>query len=294
MYGLTETSGIVSTYKATPQLIEKLSDYYVPIGQPLDGALISFIDEDDKYPNGEGELYVASPSIGLNISLEGKYYKTGDLAKYDQEGNIILVGRKDRQIKIAGKRIHLLEIDIIMEEHDLIDKCFTIFEPVAQKLISFIKPAEHELDKKQLAYYAKTRLSYVMIPSEFHFIDIFPLTSSRKLDYKKLMEIYTTINLSAQEDQRCDIYKCKWEKEVYKVFSEQLQIHNIKPNDNLFELGVDSLKIAVGMAKITNKLSIDIRLAKVFANPSIRQLASIIKDELALLEERALSGVTAT
>lgn len=296
MYGLTESSGIVATYKLAKENIQEFDTYYLPIGKPINDTSIYLINEMSKEipssGSGEiGEICIFTPSLAsdlieknqnkLNQTPNKIFYKTGDLGKYDLLGNLLYIGRSDRQIKISGKRIHLNEIDKVIEEDASVEKSVTVFAEQEKKLITFIKlNIGYELDTPHLKNQASKKLSLSFIPGTFYSLTSFPLTSSRKLDYANLIDIYYKLN---RHEESFEDLTCEWEQKIYKAFCDQLKIKNIPPEINLFELGADSLKIALAIAKVTNELDIDIKLSDVFANPTIRLLALIIKKELAII-----------
>jgi len=276
MYGLTETCGIVTTFPVDTNLVEQSVEYYVPIGTPLPETITKL--------NDDGELLVKSSVISPNVILEGGYYNTGDLMKLDANGNLIYISRNDRQIKISGKRINLVEIDRNIELHPIIDKSVSIFDDHSKKIITYVK-INCNIDNMHqvLKEHAKNILIPAMMPSEFHAIDEFPLTSSRKLDYRQLIILYENMVLARTKPTNNVLAWNKWEKLIYESFSEQLQKFDLNATDNLFDIGADSLKMAMAMAKVTNELGIDIRLNDVIANPTIKDLAILINKQIEII-----------
>jgi D-alanine--poly(phosphoribitol) ligase subunit 1 len=123
VYGPTEAT-IVCTAFVIEQPEENRSKAY-PIGKPLDGVLLKIMGEEGEItaPGRDGELWVGGPQVMIGyfnepeetaksiVTCDGvRYYKTGDICRLDQNGDVEFVGRRDDEIKLAGRRINLREI----------------------------------------------------------------------------------------------------------------------------------------------------------------------------------------
>lgn len=179
----------------------------VPIGKPTDDSHILILDEENnQVPIGSiGEIYVSGNSLGIGyvknednigrfIELDTyenkRFYKTGDLARWLEDGNIEFIGRKDSQIKVNGFRIELSEIDTILLKFDEIIDAKTISIQLNQQnsIISIIYTSDNisvQEIKRRLADY----LPYYMIPSRIIVGEI-PYLSSGKVDIVKIKEKY--------------------------------------------------------------------------------------------------------
>lgn len=280
MYGLTETCGIITTFAVDNNYIEQATEYYVPIGKPIPETIIKILDDLELTNKNSGDLLVSSRIISHSVNLNGRYYNTGDSVRLDKDENLIYISRNDRQIKISGKRINLAEIDKNIESHPIVEKSVSIFDETIKMIVTYVKVnnVTDNLDKI-LRDHAKDTLIPAMVPSAFHTLDEFPLTPSRKLDYRQLTTLYKNM---AQESLKLDNESAswnKWEKLIYDAFSDELQKYDLKATDNLFDIGADSLKMAIAMARVTNELGIDIRLNEVIANPTIKELAILINKQ---------------
>lgn len=179
--------------------IHKLSS--VPIGKPTDNSLVYVLDENllDVPINCLGELMIAGESlgdgyidqqknIGKFINVPGKngikMYKTGDLVRWLNNGDIEFIGRIDNQVKIHGFRIELSEIDSILMKNNDVVEAKTIFYD--EKLISYVKLADI-MTVNQIKTYLQDFLPYYMIPTLIYIIDEFPYLASKKIDINKLI-----------------------------------------------------------------------------------------------------------
>ncbi|MBQ1713781.1 MAG: amino acid adenylation domain-containing protein [Treponema sp.] len=200
LYGPTEIT-CNCTYAEVPQSIGE--DYVLPIGIPFPNERVFLLDENDAliteaektgelcvsgscvapgyYNNGErtAQAFVQNP---LNPSYFERIYRTGDLASYGKDGLLYYVSRKDTQIKHMGHRIELSEIEGAVEKICSITRACCIF---AQNKISAFYTGQ-ETDKKEIVTALKTSLPVYMIPSNFIFIEEFPLTKNGKVDKRAL------------------------------------------------------------------------------------------------------------
>lgn len=203
VYGPTECCVDVS-YNIIHKFTEEQKGY-VPIGIPLNNTKLSIHDENLREitrSNCEGELFISGKQVGagyvnLNssnfISLAGENnefdtYRTGDLAMYNDNMDIIILGRIDRQVKLNGFRIELDEISSIISEHAGCECAVCMFEnKEIKKLVAFLTK---RFDEAVLKECLSKQLPKYMIPKAFIFIEMIPLTTSGKLNISMLEQIY--------------------------------------------------------------------------------------------------------
>ena len=115
-------------------------------------------------------------------------YGTGDLVRYQPDGNLEYIGRIDHQIKLRGFRIELGEIESKLLDHEAVDKAVVIIredQPGDKRLVAYIvtdKPPE----SSELKAHLQTSLPAYMVPAAFVFMTALPLTPNGKLDRKAL------------------------------------------------------------------------------------------------------------
>lgn len=204
VYGPTEI-----TCNCTYHIIDRNREYNdtIPIGKSFNNERVFLLDDNNNLiteENIQGEVCVAGSCLSLgyynnkeqndkhfiqnplNKNYFERIYLTGDLAKYNELGELVFSGRKDFQIKHMGHRIELEEIDKnIMKNDKVINSC-TLFDEKKSKLYNFYIG---DIDKKELFTYLKEFLPIYMIPSQMYKMDEFPLTKNGKIDRKKLMEL---------------------------------------------------------------------------------------------------------
>ena len=203
LYGPTEI-----TCNCTYYIIDKNKTYEkIPIGKSFPNEKVFLLDKDNKLVNEinkVGEICVSGDCLALgyfnNIEqtekhfmqnpLQNNYletiYKTGDLAYYNEDLDLVFSGRVDFQIKYQGHRIELEEIDRAITNFDEVERACSVFQEEKSKLYAFYVG---NIDKKELHSKLKEKLPIFMIPTKLIKIDEFPITKNGKIDRKKLIEM---------------------------------------------------------------------------------------------------------
>ncbi len=204
LYGPTEIT-VDCIYWIFGDELDKLEN--TPLGKPCDNTKILFINEEEK-PLFEadkiGEICVAGSGLALGYWNQPKetdmafiqnpahenyseiIYKTGDLGYISsKDGLIYMTGRKDRQIKIRGRRVELGEIESAIYRVEGIKQCAVLFDPNKQRITAFFSG---EVKIIKLTETLREYLPSYMIPTEFLKQERFPTTSNGKMDFKALQE----------------------------------------------------------------------------------------------------------
>ena len=207
LFGSSEIAGICTYYEITRDfdLEEKL-----PIGKALNGVDVFMLDEKDNLVTDTetiGEVCVRGPLLAsgyfgdeektkkvfVNNPLNNEYLdtilKTGDLGKYDSEGNIVYISRKDFQIKHMGHRIELAEIEIFANALDIVDSSCCLYDTKRNKLVLFFTAKEPCEDyNKEITVRLKEKLPVYMIPNRFVKLDEMPKNKNGKIDRNLLKQ----------------------------------------------------------------------------------------------------------
>ena len=208
-YGLTESSG-VATYYEINSLGE--DDELVSIGKPIEGDYIYLLDENqNSIKSGEtGEIYIGgkgvskgylnNPSASKDRFImdpfqgdpEKRLCKTGDLASFRPDGNIVFVGRNDDMIVFDGYRIEIGEVEKVLNQHpDVLSVVVIVYEDdFSNKYLDcfYIKKENTVLESDDFLIYSKKMLPYYMIPSGFIEVNEFPLKPNGKVDKNALAD----------------------------------------------------------------------------------------------------------
>ncbi len=204
LYGPTEITCNCSYFRIPHDVDLNSYTKGIPMGIPFPNERILLLDENDKLiteTDKEGEVCVTGTCVAagyynnektsevfiqnpLNNHSFERIYKTGDLATLGNDGIYYYIGRKDTQIKHMGHRIELGEIENAIARHSNISRACCIFAD--NKITAFYTGSETE--KKELVTLLKVSLPVYMIPSDFIFIQEFPLTKNGKIDKRTLTE----------------------------------------------------------------------------------------------------------
>jgi len=202
MYGPTECCVDVAVHEI--DFDNDLKDTYVPVGKALENVELEIYNHSGIVKNNsvQGELYVFGIQVGDGyiedvkenanfINLNGrKCYKTGDIAFYNENGNIVVLGRQDEQIKIHGNRVELGEIESAINSIIGADKSCVIFDENKQKIICFLT---QNVNRKDIVAELKNIVPAYMCPQKYIEVQELPITTSGKIDKKGLYDYYITI-----------------------------------------------------------------------------------------------------
>jgi amino acid adenylation domain-containing protein len=208
LYGPTECTGM-SCYYEVDRDFEL--DEAIPIGRPFKNTDIILLNEEDKIAKqGEnGEICIRGTSLALGYyknpqktneafvqnPLHDSYpeliYRTGDLGKCNERGELVFVSRKDNQIKHMGHRIELGEIEVVANIAPEVKSSCCIFDNVKKKIILYYVG---DITKAEIATFLKQKLPRYMVPNKIESLDSMPLTSNGKINRVLLKENYVKQN----------------------------------------------------------------------------------------------------
>ena len=269
-----------------------LEDDDITIGRPIANTQIYILDRYmRRTPIGvTGELCVAGDSVGagyLNrpeLTAEkfidnpfgpGKLYKTGDLAYWREDGNLVYVGRNDFQVKIRGLRIELGEIENALQTVEGVSQAVVVVrkrEDGQQLICAFY--TGRELAGATLRAALGQRLPRYMLPHIFIHLKAMPLTSSGKVNRRVLPEV----ELVAPATETYVPPKGELEKRLAALMEQTLGYSPIGREDHFFELGGDSLK-AIEFISKAHKEGVYFPLQYIFDCPSVKSLCDRIKSD---------------
>ncbi len=298
MYGPTETT-IWSSIKNVTREKE------ISIGKPIVNTQLYVLDESNGLvPQGcIGELCIGGDGLARGyfqdeaLSSEkfiehpfestGKLYKTGDLARWLPDGNLMFLGRTDYQVKIRGFRIELREIERVILGHENISECVVLCreEEGDKYLCAYYVPGS-KIDQSELRNYLGGILPDYMVPGYFEELTSLPLTSNGKIDRKSLPkpEIRSGKDYVAPRSTT--------ELQLVKIWSEILQIEEkeISINDSFFDLGGHSLKATILISRIFEEFNVKLTLSDVFINQDISKLSAVVNSSKKLEYETIKSS----
>jgi len=210
----------------------------------------------------------------------GSLYRTGDLARWLPDGSVEYLGRLDRQVKIRGFRIELMEIEVVLSKYKGVKESVVVCREDAsgEKVIcAYFVPQYPQLTAEVLKEYLKANLPDYMVPAFLTAIPELPATPTGKIDHKALPG--PSPSSSSSTGKVFTSPRDKREKRLAEIFAEVLGIDagRIGIDDSFFELGGHSLKGTGLILRVHKEFSIEISIAELFKNPTIRVLSSFIK-----------------
>lgn len=282
-YGPSETT-VFSTFT------DVTNQSYINIGKPLHNTQMYLLDKDSNLvPVGiAGELYISGDGVGkgylnredltkerfLDNPFDNslKMYKTGDLCRYDENGELYYLERIDNQVKIRGLRIELTEIENKILEFPFIKKAKVIKQQIGNReFISAYFIATRRIRITDLRKYLSDLLPNYMIPSYFTPLDDFPYTPNGKID-KNALPVPTGI---LNDNHKYVSPKTDLELKLVSIWEQILNTKPIGITDNFFELGGDSIlamTLNIQLLKMTNKIT----YSDIFSCPTIIELENKI------------------
>lgn len=257
----------------------------VTVGKPQLNVKEFIVDQDgNELPVGVvGELYIGGRGVarGYNnldemtcerfINYKGeRVYKSGDYAKWTKDGDVIILGRTDNQIKLRGLRIELGEIENVMLKVEGIEKVVILIRKLNDKehLCAYYT-ANCKIAPDILKAEISKDLTQYMIPTAYLQLEKMPLTPNGKTDIKALPDPVLVIN-SVYEEPANQV-----EKVLCEIYANILQMDKVGATDNFFDLGGTSLVVTRIIIE-AEKSGLHITYGDVFTHPTPRQLAKLV------------------
>ena len=288
LYGPTEASVSVSHWpcSAEPEVMS------VPIGKPAANTQLYILNSRmQPQPAGAvGELYIGGTGLAhgyigqsaitadrflpnpFSHTAGNRIYRTGDRARFNEDGSIEYIDRIDNQVKIRGLRIEPGEIDNAIISVPDVRQVATI--PYQQNgysvLVAWIVPEENvQLDLTALRQFLQGCLPDYMIPSYFELIESLPLNSNGKLDRKALPSPTLTSRASSQPYVPA---RNPVEQTLVDIWQSVLQLERVGVHDNFFEIGGHSLVAIQIFTRLKTELQVDLPLYLLFEHSTIAEL----------------------
>ncbi len=296
VYGPTEAT-------VTATMTELYPDKPVTIGRPLPTYTVVMLDPEKPEMVGEGELgelgiagiglaagYLNRPDlteqkfiedfVGIPHNPSGKIYRSGDLARINDDGEIEFHGRIDTQVKIRGYRIELTEIESLLMElpqvaQAVVDKYEP--EPGAVELVAYysLNQGTEALKPGEIRSALKGRLPSYMIPAFFEELAVIPMTTSNKADRKNLPAPKGP-RFSGSEEYVAP--RSSTEEMLAAALAGALKVERVSIADNFFkDLGAHSLLMARFCSEIRKDAAFgDLSMRDIYMHPTVEKLAAHI------------------
>lgn len=312
MYGPTETT-IWST-------IKRITDKNcINIGKPIDNTQIWIFDKNMKEVQGSqsGELYIGGYGVANGyyrredltaerfienpLKKGDRIYRTGDLVKVNEAGELVYLGRVDNQVKFHGFRIELEEIEKVIQEKLDLKKAVVVIrkDDLNQDALFAFLQSDKERNREEDEEKLREFLPHYMIPSEFIRIREYPLTANKKINRKYLVSLpISTIlerynksneqkeskqpipqNISnkneSQKLKKKMLERADYVEAIKEVAAEILKkdISFFHENMNLGQYGFNSVRYTVFSMKLNKKLDVKVTPAICYKYKTIGELS---------------------
>ena len=289
-YGPTEATVDSAWYEVGEHLPERAT---VPIGRPITNAQLYVLDArlQPQPVNVAGELYVGGLGVGRGyhrrpeLSAERfvpnpfrpgeTMYRTGDTARWLDDGVVEFIERRDDQVKLRGFRIELGEIESALAACDQVRLSAVVLREVAagrQELVAYVVP-KGPADPDSLRAALKARLPDYMIPSGFVILPELPRLANGKLDRARLPSPGADADASTLD--RLAPHS-PIESALLDIWRDVLGKSGFGMGANFFDLGGHSLLATQIVSRIRSTFQVEFPLRQIFDHPTIEQMAQAV------------------
>ncbi|RBL90508.1 non-ribosomal peptide synthetase [Chitinophaga flava] len=301
-YGPTETAICATVFKVEKG--EHFNTLNVPVGRPVSNTQVYILNSQGNPvpPGAAGEICIAGAGLARgylnNPALTAerfvpdpfkngpRMYRTGDTGRWLPDGNIEFTGRKDAQVKINGFRIETGEVETALSRHPNIEAAaVSVFAETGSEaeLVAYIVgPQLQSIDG--IRDFLAAQLPAFMLPAQYIQLDQLPLTPNGKLDKKALPR---PALIRKKTDVAYVAPGNETERRLVGIWQEILRIENIGIKDNFFESGGHSLKAMKLVAQVHKEFDVKLRLAGMFREPTIENIAKEIARQQWVAESRS-------
>ncbi|MGB8190500.1 MAG: amino acid adenylation domain-containing protein, partial [Chitinophagaceae bacterium] len=289
-YGPTEITTFSLSY-TVPAPSDSL-----PIGKPVSNSNGFIIDAHEELcPIGViGEIcsgghgvargYLNNPEMTMQKFIPNPFvpgdriYKSGDLGRWLPDGNVEFMGRKDDQVKIRGFRIELGELENCMERISGVEKSSVLVrqEGAEKSLVAYFS-GDESLDGTALRAKLSDELPEYMLPTQYIYVALWPLTSNGKTDKAALRKI---LKNTSERTAQMKAPETPLEKELAEFFEKLLGLESLGTDENLFSVGLDSLKVIRAQPLLEEKYPGKVRITDLFSQSTISKLSNHIQGAL--------------
>ncbi|MEU9115314.1 amino acid adenylation domain-containing protein [Streptomyces sp. NPDC048483] len=288
-YGPTETTVGATYYRVPPGPLDaRLAT--VPIGRPFDGAAVHVVDRAMQevpawvpgevliggtgvaygYHNGPGSTAERFWPDPFGPAAGERLYRTGDVARRLPSGDIQFIGREDGQVKVAGYRVELGEIEAVTAESAGVRQCIAVLDSRGDQagIVVYVTPGDEPLNVDDVRDLLAARLPAYLQPSAIVPLDRFPLTANGKVDRAALPAPVIGTGTTGAEPAN------EAERTLLRIWREVLGHPTIGVNDDFFRSGGNSLLAIRLMSVIEKETGVNLPLSALLEANTVEQLAT--------------------
>lgn len=229
-------------------------------------------------PERTAASFIPDPKTGERL------YRTGDLGRYLPSGEIELIGRQDHQVKISGYRVELGEIEAALQRHPGVKACALAAPegPRGRRLVCGAVLGDATVSPDELRAHLLRQLPEYMVPPRIQVLAAIPLTANGKVDRAALARACEDRAGTPGEAPPLD----DTELRVRALWGELLERppESLNVQRNFFDLGGDSVSAILLRTRIEERFGVALPITALFANPTVRSLAGLLRGTAAPVE----------
>ncbi|MCQ2173848.1 MAG: amino acid adenylation domain-containing protein, partial [Bacteroidales bacterium] len=286
LYGPTEGSIVASGFT-----VDKLYRD-IPIGKAVDNVKLYVVDSFGRLlpPGAAGELWISGAHVtagylnrpektaeayGKNPFCSdegyGRIYRTGDVVRFLEDGNLQFIGRKDAQVKVRGFRVELTEVEEVVRRFDGIrDATVAAFDdPAGGKFIAAYVVSDSTVDIEALNEFIRSEKPPYMVPAVTMQIDRIPLNQNQKVNRKALPVPRRKLeNLVPPQNDT--------QKKICAIVADVLGHESFGIDTNLFEVGLTSIAVLKLNVRLGTLFDVSVRIDDIKSNETVRKLEKML------------------
>ncbi|MDO3387976.1 phosphopantetheine-binding protein, partial [Gilvimarinus sp. SDUM040013] len=235
------------------------------------------------------QVFTSNPYREADDGADARLYKTGDLVRWTDQGELEYLGRLDHQVKIRGFRIELGEIETALMEVPSIDNAVvtSVGDEQHKQLVAYVVLGEqyrNNLDVSESKSSTRadilsgvkesllSRLPDYMVPSQYMILSELPLSSNGKIDRKSLPSIDVDVMKGEYRAPSNEV-----EKMLCTIWEEVLGVDKVGVNDNFFAIGGDSLLAVKLLNRVNVEFSMSLTLNQLIRCEKLEHMSAIIE-----------------
>ncbi|MFC5053356.1 amino acid adenylation domain-containing protein [Saccharothrix xinjiangensis] len=210
-----------------------------------------------------------------------RMYATGDLVRWNTDGNLEFLGRVDRQVKLRGLRVELGEVEHAIEGFEGVRQCVVTVREAGTPSAWLAAYVVGEFEQDALREHLTGRLPLHMVPTDFVELEQLPLTSTGKVDHAKLPDP------RPGGDEKPVELTTETERRIAEIWTGLLSLEpgSVGAQDNFFVLGGNSLQVTQMISRVRDAFQVTLDPRRLFSYPLLSQFAEKVDDA-----QRALLG----
>lgn len=283
-YGPTEATVCATYYRVRPE-----DKVIIPIGKPITNVMVYIMNENGLCGfNSRGEICIGGYGVTdgyinnqaltdekfiMNPYGEGRIYKTGDIGRWCENGNIIFDGRIDNQIKIRGYRVELGEIEAAVKQELEVSEAAALLREVKGEKVICLYVQGRDVGKETIYEKLSKRLPIYLVPSRIKIMDKLPIKSNGKIDMDKLEIPEVIKNIDGDQGyEKLSTDEKKMIDSFVKVLDQEVAF-----NDDFFELGGHSLIAARLLNEVEKNFGVRLKISDIFKERTPKKIYEKVK-----------------